>query len=292
MIRLTERVKLATLLEAEQGAALRLEKASRIAATGTKISRPSDDPSGYASLVQRNDQLAMLERRNDLASRAASELDVVQNSLSSAVDLIAKAREVAVSGNNGTIDANARNILAQDVDALRGELLSIANTRYGNKYIFAGSRTETIPFNTAGTYSGNDEVLRVPVLEGVALPSNVSGAQAFTAAGGRDVFADLASLKTSLETGDMNGISQALTNLDTAHKQVIRVQVDAGFAAERFRTAGEVLETTKTAVIEGLSKQIEGDPTKHYTDLSLARTAYERAIVVTRELLSISKIAR
>jgi flagellar hook-associated protein 3 FlgL len=172
---------------------------------------------------------------------------------------------------------------------MRQELMAIANTRYGDKYLFGGTRTDSAPFDpTTGAFSGNDQVVRVPVMDGVTPASNISGATAFTsAAGGRDIFADLDALATALSSNDENGIRAALTPLQDGHAQLVRSQVDAGFGAERFRNALDVLMSTKSAIAEQLSKEIEGDPATQLTELNLARTAYEQSIAVTKHILSI-----
>src|SRR5262249_25376485 len=131
--------------------------------------------------------------------------------------------------------------------------------------------------------------VRVPVLEGVTPASNVSGAQAFTSAGGgRDIFADLANLADALDANDENAIRAALDPLTAGHAQLIRSQVEAGFGAERFRDAMTVLVSTKTAVTERMTSEIEGDPAAQLTELTMAKTGYERSIEVTKQILSIS----
>ncbi len=286
-MRITERSRLGPMLLAQSRAQARLDKAARVASNGQRVSKPSDDPAAYGSKVRRDHALAMLERHAKNASSAQGELEIVHDALTSATDILASAREAAIAGANGTTDPGSRKLLAEDVRAMRDELLNLANTRYGDKYLFAGSRTDTLPFDTTtGAFSGNDQIVRVPVLDGVSLASNVSGARAFTATGGRDILADLAALAKALDDDDTTRIRAALDPLAADHAQIVRSQVEAGFSAERFRDAGDVLASTKTAIASRLSAEIEGDPAEQLTELTLARAAYERSLAVTRQLLS------
>ncbi len=288
-MRVTERTKLAVLIQGQSRAAARLHRASRIAAEATKVQKPSDDPTAFASKVRRDQTLVLLERRSELATHVMSELEVGQNSLSEGIDILAKVREAAMNAGSGTADAKSRALLGESVGALRTALLNIANTRYGSKYIFGGTRTDVAPFDEAtGAFVGNDDVNRVPVMDGVAPPANVSGARAFTAAGGRDIFKDLADLQTGLMNNDVDAVVQSLGSIDACSQQLIRSQVEAGFMAERFRTSIDVLASTKMVIVEALSKEITGDPIEQLTELSSARIAYERSVAVTRELLSIA----
>ncbi len=290
-IRVTERSRIDAIMTAQNRAATRLDRAARVASSGMRVQKPSDDPAAYASKIRRDHTLAMLEEHSKNATRAANELQVVQSSLDAAIDIMSRAQAAAVNGANATTDGNARKLLAEDVRTMRSELMSIANTRYGDRYLFGGTRTDTMPFDPAtGAFAGNDQVIRVPVLDGVAPPANVSGAKTFTTAGGRDLFADLDALAKALDANDETAIRAALGALPDGHAQLVKAQVEAGFGAERFQSALDVLMTTKTAVVEGLASDIEGDPAAHLTELTLARTAYEQTIGVTKELLSISSM--
>jgi flagellar hook-associated protein 3 FlgL len=288
-MRVTERSRIDAMNLAQGRASARLDKAARVASNGQRVTKPSDDPAAYGAMVRRDYALATLEEHAKIASRAQGELDVVQNVLSTAVDIMARAQETAVNGLNDTTGESGRKLLAEDVRTMRDELLSIANTRYGDKYLFGGSKTDTMPFDQVnGAFYGNDQIVRVPVLAGVTPPSNVSGAKAFTSVGGRDIFADLAALAQALDANDEDAIRTASKPLTDGHAQLVRSQVDAGFSSERFRDAADVLTSTKAAITEQLSKEIEGDPATQLTELTLARTAYERSIAVTKELLAIT----
>lgn len=288
-MRVTERSRMNMMTLVQSRAAARLDKASRIASGAQRVTKPSDDPAAYGSMIRKNYSLALLEQHSAIATRAQGELDVAQSALSEGIDLIARAREAAIAGANTTADAHARKLLGDEIRIVRDELLALANTRYANKYLFGGTRTDVEPFDTTtGAFVGNDQIVRVPVLDGVAPAANISGATAFTAAGGRDVFADLEALAQALYADDVTKIRDAIDPLDVAHRQIVRAQVDAGFGAERFRTAVDIIASTRTALADQLQQEIQGDPAAQITEFTLARTAYERSLAVTKQLLQIS----
>lgn len=286
-MRVTERSRIETLGLANSRNASMLEKATKVAASNQRVSKPSDDPAAYGAMVRRNHDVAMLETRADTASRTQGELEIANNSLSAGVDVLERAQEAAVQGANATADPNARKLLAQDVKAMRTELMSIANTKYGNRYIFGGTKTDTLPFDTNGQFQGNDQQITVPVMDGVNLPGNVSGAKAFTSAGGRDIFADLQELADALDANDQDRISGTLSNLTAAHDQVVRTQVEAGYGSRRFADAIDVLGNTKAVVAQRQENDINGDMGAQITDLQMAKTAYERSMAVTKVILNI-----
>lgn len=291
-MRVSEKMRLAGTTIAQSRLSARLDKASRIASRGERVSMPSDDPVAYAAKVRADHSLQLIEKRSELATKVSGELQVAETALSTGVDLLALARESAVAGSNETLDAGARKLLAQQVSAVRDEMIGIANTRYGTKYLFAGTKTDTAPFDPAGNFTGNDVVMRVPLMDGVSPPANVSGARTFTAAGGRDILADLAALATALENNDLTGIRNSIDTIDASHTQLVRGQTEAGLAAERFRSAIDVMAVTKTVVAQARATEVEGDPLEQLTELSLAKTAYERGLEVTKQLLSLTSLTR
>lgn len=287
-MRVTERTRVGMMTLAQTRASERLDKAARIASNGQRVSKPSDDPAAYGSMIRKNYAIALLDQHSQIATRAEGELDVAEHALSQGIDILSRAREAAIAGANTTADAHARRLLGDEVRMLREQLIGIANTRYENKYVFGGTKTDTPPFDpVTAAFTGNDQIVRIPVLEGVAPPGNVSGARAFTAAGGRDILAELDGLAQALYANDAAGVTARIDALKEGHEQIVRSQVEAGFAAERFRTAGDIIASTRTAIAEQLNHEIEGDPVAQLTELTLARTAYERSVAVTKQLLQI-----
>jgi flagellar hook-associated protein 3 FlgL len=291
-MRVTEKMRLASTSTAQSRLGGRLDKASRIASRGARVESPSDDPVAYAAKVRADHQLSLIETRSALATKVSGELDVAEGALSTGVDLLSQAREAAVQGSNDTLDASARKLLGQQVNALRDEMIGIANTRYGTKYLFAGTKTDTAPFDTTGAFVGNDIVTRVALMDGVSPPANVSGARTFTAVGGRDVLADLKTLADALSANDVVTIRASLDSIDASHTQLVRGETEAGLASERFRSAIDVMASTKIVVATARASEVEGNPMDQLTELSQAKAAYERGVEVTRQLLALSSLAR
>lgn len=291
-MRVTEKMRLTQATISQSRNAGDLDKASRIAARGARVAMPSDDPLAYAEKIRSDHSLATLEKRSQLALKASGELDVAEGALSHGIDILVQARAAAVQGATDTLDPGARKLLAAHVNALRDELLGVANTKYGTSYLFAGTRTDTAPFDPTGTFVGNDAVARIALMDGVSPPANVSGARAFTATGGRDVFAELTALATALDTDDVAAVQASIDGIDGSHQQLIRAQLEAGLSSERFRSAIEVMSATTQVITEARAKRVEGDPAEHLTNLTSARTAYERSVAVTRQLLNISTLGQ
>jgi flagellar hook-associated protein 3 FlgL len=291
-MRVTNNSRLLSMMRNNAATAERLTKASRLASSGARVVAPSDDPVAYAKSVRLGSELATLTSRMGTARSAADELTISERALDSATDLLGEAKSLAVQGANGSLSATDRNALAQSVDGLREQLLQLSNTRGSQGFVFAGSATLTAPFNAGGVFVGNDAVLRVPITDGVTPRMNASGAKAFTVAGGRDVFADLAALSTALKANDLPGIQTAMDTIQAGYDQVVAVQVEAGLSIERLRSSADVMESASLAMAQSRARDIGGDDFAGLaTELAEASNAYEQSLSVTRRLLTLPSLA-
>lgn len=287
-MRITDNMRTAASLAGTAKASERLMNAARVASSGMRVEKPSDDPTAYAQTVKHDAHLAMLKARTESADRAKGDLDVAESALAASTDLMVRAKEIALSGANGGLDAAARANLAEEVEGLRQSLLGYANSKGATGYLFGGTRTDVPPFDAAANFGGNDATTKIEVGNGVTANGNTSGARAFTAAGGADLFANLANLATALRNNDLVGIQTSIGTMDDGHKQLVAAQVDAGLASRRLGSASEIMQSSSTLIQAARARESEADPTTAYSDLVSAKGAYERSLSITRELLSIS----
>jgi len=161
-----------------------LAKSQAQLAQGKQIINPSDAPD-QASTVQR---LKSILTRQDSYQTA---LNTVQNrlqgedsTLSSVSDLLIRAKEVAVQANNDTLSPDNRKALGVELQGLRDQMLSLANTKdTSGNYLFAGSKVTQPPFvSVAGgspQYMGDQTRMKVMVGESRSMPINRTGTDAF-----------------------------------------------------------------------------------------------------------------
>jgi flagellar hook-associated protein 3 FlgL len=161
-----------------------LAKSQAQLAQGKQIINPSDAPD-QASTVQR---LKSILSRQDSYQTA---LNTVQNrlqgedsTLSSVSDLLIRAKEIAVQANNDTLSPDNRKALGVELQGLRDQMLSLANTRDSSgNFLFAGSKVTQAPFiSVAGgspQYAGDQTRMSVMVGENRTMPINRTGTDAF-----------------------------------------------------------------------------------------------------------------
>jgi flagellar hook-associated protein 3 FlgL len=287
-MRITEAMSLNNVMEAESRASERLAQLTQMASSGLKVSQPSDDPAAYAQIVQQDAQISTVQARSSAATSAASDLDLAGGVLNQATTLMEQVRALAVEGSSGTQSAGSLSNIASQVDSLRQQLLGLANTQGANGYLFGGTKSNTPPFDSSGNYLGNTGVTHVEVADGVLAVSNANGSQAFTAAGGRDVFADLQALSTALSTNNAAGIQTSIANLDASHAQLLAAQVNTGELADRLHSASTAMTTALTQMQTSLASVQDADEATTVSDMQATQTSYEAALQVNKQILSLA----
>jgi flagellar hook-associated protein 3 FlgL len=291
-MRVTDSMTFNAVLQGQNRAARRRLDASRAASSGERVAAPSDDPVAWSAAVGHEARISRLEGRAATTTRAAGDLDAAEAALASAGDLVQQARELALTAANGSVDPQTRANLGRQVTDLRNALLGLANTRGASGYLFGGTRTDQPPFSALGAFGGNDTAAAVEVADGVTARANASGARAFTAAGGRDLLADLDALATGLSANNLTVIQGSIAALDAGHQQLVNARVDTGLGAERLRSAAEVSDNAMTLARAARAGEVEADLPSTLAELTNARAAYERGVAVSRELLQISSVNR
>jgi flagellar hook-associated protein 3 FlgL len=287
-MRITEAMRLNTVLQGEASASERMTQLSQMASSGLRVSQPSDDPAAYASIQERQAQMGIIKARSTAATRAAGDLNLAESTLDAASSLMTQARALAVQGSNGTLDDAARASLATQVSSLRQQLIALANAHGASGYLFGGTKTDTPPVDVNGVFQGNAGVTHVEIADGVLAASNANGASAFSAAGGRDVFDDLQNLAANLSTNNVAGLQSSIGNLDASGAQILAARVDSGLSAGRLTSASTVMSSALTQLQTAQANEADADAPTTISNLQAAQVAYEAALQVNKQILSVS----
>jgi flagellar hook-associated protein 3 FlgL len=114
--------------------------------SGKRINTPSDDPLGLSSVLTNRTELNMFDQYGKSINYATGWLNRMETLVQDTDDLLGRASELAVQQASSTATAATREGAAEEIKQIRSMLLSNANAKYGNKYIFSGTRTQTQPF--------------------------------------------------------------------------------------------------------------------------------------------------
>jgi flagellar hook-associated protein 3 FlgL len=286
-MRVTNGMILENVLATQSRASEQLYNLTTQATTGLKINAPSDDPAAYASVVSSTQQIAVLQARSTAISAATANLNLADGALSSASDALVQAKQLALVASDGSQSASDRAAAATQVNQIIQTMIGLGNTQGSNGYIFAGTNTNTPPFDAAGNFSGNGTTTHVEVATGVLAASNASGAMAFTAAGGSNVIGDLQALSAALSSNNVAQIQGSLTTLDADNSQVVTARANVGVSTDLLSSSSSLIATALTADKTAQANIEDADVPTTTSALSLAQTNYESALSANRQVLTL-----
>ncbi|EPK7360739.1 flagellar hook-associated protein FlgL [Kluyvera intermedia] len=125
--------------------------------TGKRVNRASDDPVAASQAVVLSQAQAQNAQFATARTFATQRVSTEESTLKQVTTAIQSAQEKIVYAGNGTLSDDDRASLATDLQGIRDQLLNLANSTDGNgRYIFAGYKTDTPPFDSKGQYVGGD----------------------------------------------------------------------------------------------------------------------------------------
>ena len=113
-----------------------------------QITKPSDDPTATASALGVRSDAAATSQYARNADNGDAWLATADSTLTSVESIMQRFRDLTVQGaNDGSLSPAAKESLATELDGLKKSLLSLANTSYLGRNIFAGnsSRGRRLP---------------------------------------------------------------------------------------------------------------------------------------------------
>lgn len=151
-MRVTNSMMVSNMLENLRSNRENLDKLNQQLSSGKQFSKPSDDPIGVTTSMGFHTKMNNLDQYQKDVNNAKSWLSTTENSLSDSTKILQRANELAIYGANDSLNKNDRKDMAQEVKELRNELISIANSKLGQEYLFSGQATDVKPIVKNGTY--------------------------------------------------------------------------------------------------------------------------------------------
>lgn len=155
-------------------------------ATGKAILRPSDDAVGTNRAMSMRRRLGQLERFQGSVQSSRPVLETSTAALQEASGVMSEARALIVQALNGSMSNSDRQAIAQQLDLIVEQLVDVGNTKFGDRFVFAGTATDSEPYSlgyrdgqASVQYRGNDSVQSVSVGFGTQLKLNVPGSEVF-----------------------------------------------------------------------------------------------------------------
>jgi flagellar hook-associated protein 3 FlgL len=239
----------------------RLVKTQSQVASGKQVLKPSDAPD-QAALIQRyKSVIARQENHQQNGNLVQTRLQAESTALEGVVNLMYRFKELTVQASNDTLTPTDRQTIAIEMQGLRDQILSLANSQDTNGgYLFSGARVGKPAFAAPAddplaspVYQGDQSRMEVLVGDQRSISLNRPGSSVFTRvvrsdtqgqAQGVGFFQALDDLVTGVRNSDRPHIQRGHGELDSLMEGLNLAQADVG-------TDQAVLEQ-QTASVEDL----------------------------------------
>jgi flagellar hook-associated protein 3 FlgL len=262
-------------------------------ATGQRIFQPEDDPTAVGRVLGLESEQREIAQFTSNATRALEVSEASFAGLKQVKKVSDRATEIGTLGT-GAISAESARAYASEVDQLIEQTLQVANTKFRNDYLFAGTAVDTEPYTvtrnpagqaTAVAYAGNAQRTAIPLSENASISPGTTGA---TNTGLRDFINDLVALRDALAANDGAAVQTAQEGLVEGEDLLVSALAEHGGVQMRI-DANRLQLFDRADNIEGLvSAEADVDMPTTIVRLNQSQTAYQAALSSSANIMRIS----
>lgn len=217
----------------------RIARSQEQVATGRRINRPSDDPAAAGELLKLESRYMRLDQYSRNIRNGLSHLKMTETGLGRIKDMIIRARSLAVKGANGALDKLDRQAIAGQIEQILQELLSTANQKFGNRYLFGGTEIRNPPYQAVDgsnerladiipNFAESLTVIELLADEGERVKISFAASDVFDLGDDETLFTILFDLRDALDDNSETITAEAITKLDDALEQISSVSAMLG----------------------------------------------------------------
>lgn len=267
-----------------------------------RVSKPSDDPVGNVELLTIRSQNIDAGQYLRNLNFAQTQLSYTENVLEEMTDLLNKAKELAIGQASSIYAPEIREGVAKEIHQIRNQVLSLANKRMGNRYLFAGQKVLTRPFDQDGQYKGDTNKINIEINKDVYVPININGQELFFSKTKKplekedldikppqienpeitvmrkpastepeavpvSIFDELRALENAMLTDNPQIIQGLLERIDGSTDRIVRMRTEIGALTNTISNAETNIEKTKLLNEAHKSKIEDADVAELFTDL-------------------------
>ncbi|MBN2420150.1 MAG: flagellar hook-associated protein FlgL [Deltaproteobacteria bacterium] len=276
---------------------LDMVEANEVVSTSKRINDLSDDPVNLVKVLDLRSSIANLDQMERNISMGKSWLNASESALTQVNDIIGAAKVLTVAMASDNVGATERANNASLAQHYLEEIISLANSSTGGRYMFGGTNTDTVPFTLDTTdpldprveYAGNDTAFSINIGKDTVIPVGKDGKDIFgTNWDDSNIFKTFIDLKTSLETNDFTGIQDAMDKLDEHLKAVNANVSDIGGKSIRLDVKKEIVADLELTNTERISDLEDADLAEAIIALKSKELAYNAALSSSSKLMEMS----
>ena len=139
----------------------KLEDLQLKGSTLKKIRRPSDNPMGSVKALELKANNKLNEQYQKNLNMADLNLSSIERSLEEMSNILTRAKEIAISQASDFYGEEIRENISMEVKQLKNQMIGLSNLKIGNRFLFAGQKSTTKPFDADGNYYGDNNNIEI-----------------------------------------------------------------------------------------------------------------------------------
>ena len=197
--------------------------------TGKQIVKPSDAPDKAAIVTRLESELSRQTSYQNTLKSVSVRLTAEETALKNTSDVMYRIKELATQAANDTLGVQDRQSVATELQTLRDQVLSLANSRDSNgNYLFSGSKASQPAFSqdVKGhvNYQGDQARMQVNIGDSRRVSLSLPGSDVYTRVvrddgkgnkGAVDFFQSIDDLVSAVKGGDQVAIQRGISEVDT-----------------------------------------------------------------------------
>ncbi len=259
-------------------------------ATGKRAQRYSELAGDTGPLLHARDSQRRAAAFVSTNTTTRDRIATMDTAIGNVADIAERARTLLIQRLDPSLGTNVP--LDSEVDSMLQEVAAQLNKRLGDRYLFAGSRTDTAPVELPATvngpadvtdiYRGDDVRLAVRAAEAVEISYGIPATDAF------DLIGVLATLKEAHVAGDTTRLQASVDSLGDAISTLSGLRGELGARGTRIETITETHRANAAYLAETVSRIEDTDLASAMTSLAKDQAAIEAAYLTISRISSLS----
>lgn len=230
-------------------------------ASGSRITKASDDAAGLAIAAKINSDITSLQQASTNATQATAVLQTADGGASNISDILTRMKSLASQSSSGTVTDTERTYLNDEFSQLLDEVDGIASgTRYNGTSLLDGTSSFASGVNVlVGTDSSDTIQIKIDSLSASSLGIS------------------------SLDISSQTGADSALTAIDTAVSTVSSARAKIGAQESRFEFRSNQLATSEENLTAAKSSITDVDVASEQANLSSSEVKTQAAVAAAAQ---------
>lgn len=255
--------------------------------SGRKFEKISDNPSVTLQGLNHRSSLMQMEQYQNNVKDGIEWLTATDNALGSATDVLQRVRELMVQASNDPVGEDVRKNMSKEIGTLKEQLGSIANTTFGERYLFSGLDSTVAPYENGNLSSTDQSKMVWNIGQGQNVKINVSADSAFgLEADGNSLFTTLDSIIQGLANGENPNFF--LTAFDKQMDTLLTQRAVVGANHNMLELAANKLDQANFLTQKIWSENEGTDVAKAYMELSAHETTLKASLNVGSKIMQIT----